>query len=120
VPVCPAEIRLLEGQVTFLCDGRGLVPLRLRGHGWQASKVRCAIRTLPNQDRRAAKDYGWALCAGPEQHRQNTEKCIVADDDVDLDVAQDLLQRLVLRRNRVDEGAREDDATADQPRRVLR
>ena len=55
------------------------------------------------QDGRAAKDDRGALCAGPEQHRQDTKKRVIADDDVDMDVAQDLLQRRVLQRNSVDE-----------------
>ena len=37
-----------------------------------------------------------------------------------VDVAQDLLQRIVLQRNSVDEGAPQDDATANKPRRAIR
>ena len=106
--------------ITFPRDGRVRLPLRLIGRGWQACKVRRAVRALPNQDGSAAEDYGSTLCPGLEQHRQDTEKPIVADDDIDVDVAQNLLQRIVLQRNGVDEGAPQDDATANKPRRTIR
>ena len=70
--------------------------------------------------RRFAKDDRGALCAGPEQHRQDTKKRVIADDDVDMDVAQDLLQRRVLQRNSVDEDVPQDDATPNKPRRACR
>jgi hypothetical protein len=103
----------------LLRDGCVCLELRLGGCGRQSSKKRRAVFTAPVQNRCAAKHDGGPFRARSEQHRQDAENHVVADDHVGREVPQNLLQALVLSGDGVDEQALYRDAQPLRPRRYV-
>src|SRR5882757_1899429 len=91
-----------DDSVVLFGDSGVFLTLSIADCRRQASEMRTAIVTSTVQEHCAAKHDGWPLRARPEQHRQNAEKEIVANDDVGRKLPQDLLQAFVLRLHRVD------------------
>jgi len=81
--------------------------------------MRRSIFTTPVQERCTAEHDGGPFRARSEQHRQDTENHIVADDDVGGEVPQNLLYTVVLSGDGVDEYAFRRDAQPLEPRRYV-
>src|SRR5215467_12229784 len=76
------DYRLIDEPIVFAGDGRVFLELRLGVSRRQTCKIRRSVFPSPVQNRGATKNNRGAFRARPEQHRQDAENHIVADDDI--------------------------------------
>ena len=111
--------RLIDGPIILLRDGRVFRALLRVRRGRQAKKIRCAVFARPMQNRCAAENDWRPFRARSPQHRQDTKKHVVADNDIGCELVQRLPQTLILGWDSFNKNALARDAQPLWPRRML-
>jgi hypothetical protein len=115
--VQPVQHRLIDSLVIFVRDGRVFRALLRGRRRRQAKEIRCAVFACPMQKRCAAENERRPFRARSQQHRQDVEKHVVADDDIGSKPVQRLPQTLILGRDSLDKNALAGDTQPLRPRR---